>query len=437
MAQVGFRIGARPGPASDPAEMSRYLDYCAPIAEGEIRRANERARPLRPLIRGPEETFRGYLLRSYRGNSVVFGRGRFAPVNFCALATMVCIFVPPAAVYFGYAVPCTMPFAPFNGVAFRLQSLLALIAFVSWLLAAFMNPGIVPRGEEGNDKKARVLLIKGTPMKQKVCRTCLQFRPPRSKHCSVCDNCVLRFDHHCSWLGNCVGLNNYRPFVCMLYSVSIHILVGLGTVCDMLYKNSASMYDWPGEGCAPWTIRERLWVISAVVYLTVSAVTAMPVLVLAFFHTAFMTRNVTTNERLTTATPNPFDDGCLRNWVHIWCHPERVLARGEDVFQVQTATTGSDEDNDSDGNDVPERSPIVRAISRLQSYPFLADSEPGSDSTARASRRQAMVEEVRRLDEEVSSRTTGAGSSSAGSSVLLNFGMGPEVSQNNAAADAA
>ncbi|CAK0823862.1 unnamed protein product [Prorocentrum cordatum] len=380
--------------------MSRYLDYCAPIAEGEIRRVSERARPLRPLICGPEEVFQEYLLRSYRGNSVVFGRGRFVSVSFRAVAMMMCVLIPPAVVYFAYLVPCTMPFAPFNGVALRLQSLFALIAFFSWLLAAFMNPGIAPRTEESTSNRARVLLIKGVPVRQNVCRTCLQLRPPRSKHCGVCDNCVLRFDHHCSWLGNCVGLNNYRPYVCMLYSASIHLLLDLGTVSIMLYKNSSSVYDWPCEGSAPWTVSERLWVCLAVVYLIVSTVTLMPMLALARHHTVLISRSLTTNEHLTAQTPNPFDDGCLRNWWLIWCHPERVLARGEDVFQ--TATPGNDEDSDPDGSSTGGSPSIVRAISRLQSYPFLA--------------------------------TPAACTTRAESSLDLSFGMAPEGSPGNAAA---
>jgi palmitoyltransferase len=38
-----------------------------------------------------------------------------------------------------------------------------------------------------------------------LCPDCETVRTDRSRHCSICNKCVERFDHHCPWINNCVG----------------------------------------------------------------------------------------------------------------------------------------------------------------------------------------------------------------------------------------
>jgi palmitoyltransferase len=53
------------------------------------------------------------------------------------------------------------------------------------------------------------------------CQECCTTAPPRSRHCWICNVCVLRRDHHCIFTGNCVGHKNQRYFLTLLLYLTI------------------------------------------------------------------------------------------------------------------------------------------------------------------------------------------------------------------------
>ena len=108
-----------------------------------------------------------------------------------------------------------------------------IIEVVSMILGGCTDPGILPRQCNdfyyGTNRPLHRAVVNGYKIILTYCYSCSMFRPPRTSHCSVCDNCVERFDHHCLWLGTCIGKRNYKYFFCLIVSLLISGLFQIGS----------------------------------------------------------------------------------------------------------------------------------------------------------------------------------------------------------------
>ena len=106
-----------------------------------------------------------------------------------------------------------------------INSIMYLIAIFALFRGGFTDPGILEKQTNQiyyNPKRSIIRkVINGQLIQIIYCPSCNLFRPPRTSHCAVCDNCVKRFDHHCIWLGTCIGQRNYKFFYLLVFSLII------------------------------------------------------------------------------------------------------------------------------------------------------------------------------------------------------------------------
>lgn len=185
-----------------------------------------------------------------------------------------------------------------------IAGLLFVFVLSTLLHTSFTDPGILPRStpdEAANLEKqidnsggsgyrppprTKEVLINGQTVKLKYCFSCKMFRPPRTSHCSLCDNCVERFDHHCPWVGNCVGKRNYRFFYMFLLSLSFLTAFIFACVITHLALRSQTV------GLLN-TLQETP---ASALELVVCFFSVWSILGLSGFHTYLVASNLTTNE---------------------------------------------------------------------------------------------------------------------------------------------
>uniref|UniRef100_A0A1D1YE44 S-acyltransferase n=1 Tax=Anthurium amnicola TaxID=1678845 RepID=A0A1D1YE44_9ARAE len=208
------------------------------------------------------------------------------------------------------------------------------LIFLFW--TSSRDPGIVPRNtrppesEEAFDgttpsmewvdertphlklPRNKDVIVNGFPVKVKYCDTCLLYRPPRASHCSICNNCVQKFDHHCPWVGQCIGLRNYRFFFLFISSSTF--------LC--IYVFTFAWLNIIGErkhiGSLRKTIKQEIPSIVLIIY---TFIAVWFVGGLTVFHTYLICTNQTTYENFRyryDKKENPYNKGFLRNFMDLF-----------------------------------------------------------------------------------------------------------------------
>lgn len=141
------------------------------------------------------------------------------------------------------------------------------------------------------------------------CRTCKFERPARSKHCSVCDCCVLKQDHHCIWINQCVGYYNYKYFLGFLLSHALLCLYGfqIGILCLISISFEEQLWGAIFTTRSGTKIQGDFYVVCQYLiqkytafFFVIVLCLIMGVVLLAFFgyHMYLVIKNTTSNERM-------------------------------------------------------------------------------------------------------------------------------------------
>lgn len=283
---------------------------------------------------GTTKVIRTY--QTWKGSNIFFLGGRviFGP-DVRSVFLSIFLLVAPVAVFCVFVARKLLDeFAHHLGI---LVMVIAIV-FTSYvvillLLTSGRDPGIIPRNthppepeimdqslEIGSSQtpqlrlpRIREVMVNGMTVKVKYCDTCMLYRPPRCSHCSICDNCVERFDHHCPWVGQCIGRRNYRFFFMFVSSATLLCIYVFGFcwVYVVKIKNSEESSIWGALIKTPASI-----VLIIYTFICVWFVGGLTV-----FHLYLISTNQSTYENFRyryDRTENPYNRGVIENFKEVF-----------------------------------------------------------------------------------------------------------------------
>ncbi|KAL2624135.1 hypothetical protein R1flu_008380 [Riccia fluitans] len=277
----------------------------------------------------------------WKGSNRFFlcGRMIFGPDVRSLVVTVFLIIVPAVIFCVFVARKLVDKFENHSGVAILVAAaVFTSIVLVLLLLTSGRDPGIIPRNahppepeedyeaanspaEWGGGQTPRLRLprtkdvfVNGVAVKIKYCETCMLYRPPRCSHCSICNNCVERFDHHCPWVGQCIGQRNYRFFF-MFVSFTTLLCIYVFAMCGVYIK-----FLMDGEARTVWKALSKS--PASVVLMVYTFIAVWFVGGLTLFHLYLISTNQTTYENFRYRYDNkvnPYNQGVMNNFREIFC----------------------------------------------------------------------------------------------------------------------